>query len=54
MIQNSIFFVSGVVSLYAIERLDFHEEQLIYQQVIGNSMSDRNPVLFEVPADYCA
>ena len=52
MIKNSVFIVSGDYRPYAIERLEFQGDQLISQQVIGNTVYSYIPVLLEVPANY--
>ena len=54
ILGDSIFVVVGSpTSPFAIERLDFQEDVLINQEVIGNADSSSVPVLFVVSADYC-
>ena len=53
MIKNSIYIVSGDISPYDIERLDFDGDQLVNQGVIGYSVTTWNPILLEVSDDFC-
>ena len=53
MIENSIFFVSGVQSPFEIERIDLKGDELINQEVIGYNTPNYIPVLFGVTGDYC-
>ena len=53
MIENSIIIVSGSSRPNAIQQLNFEEDQLIDQRVLGKTFSCNIPVLLEVPATYC-
>ena len=58
MISGSIFIVGGSATEVgenpeAIERLDFEEDQLVNQTVIGETVYSHIPVLFQVSADFC-
>ena len=53
MIENSIFFVSGVQNPFEIERIDLKGDELINQEVIGYNTPNYIPVLFGVTGDYC-
>ena len=53
MYNDSIFLVSGYNDPYAIVRLDFEGDEMVNQEIIGNTVSTYLPVLFLVPADFC-
>ena len=55
IVKGSVFIVSGLYAPYAFYRLDFEENELIKQEVVGYGYrEDDIPVLFEVPDGFCS